>query len=277
MTAGNGEKFTAIVLAGDRGPDDPLLAASGVPAKAMIPIDGKPMLCRVVDALLAAEEISRIILSGPPAAIVDRLPELERQLANPAVSWQASGPTPSRSAHQALVGLAPATKALLTTADHALLSPEMVDYFCRQARASRRDVVVGLEDYRLLRETYPESRRTVTRLRDGQFCSCNLFAFLTPGSRQAAVFWQQVEQERKKPLRLLRRCGWLTVVSYLLGRLTLEKALARLSDQLGLRAGAVTLPFPEAAIDVDKPEDLELVRQIVAARRLRQADPGDRC
>jgi hypothetical protein len=50
----------------------------------------------------------------------------------------------------------------------------------------------------------------------------------------------------------------------MMGRLSLGDAFARISRVLDLRAGAVFLPFPEAAVDVDKVEDWELVQRIVA-------------
>jgi hypothetical protein len=61
--------------------------------------------------------------------------------------------------------------------------------------------------------------------------------------------------------------GWSAVLDYALGRLTLERALARISRRLGLRAAPVILPFPEAAVDVDSVEDLQLVRAIVDRAR----------
>ncbi len=269
MTTIAKNQFTAIVLAGDRGPDDPLIAASQnlfqrpVPSKAMIPVGGRPMLFRVLDALLAAAEIDKIILSGPPEPVIKNAPELRQYLENAALSWQENDTTPSRSAYRALQSLPPTRKVLLTTADHALLKPEIIDFFCQGAQNQAADVVIGMEDYRLLRKTYPESKRTVTRFKDGEFCSCNLFAFLTPQSRSATEFWQQIEKERKKPLRLLSLCGWPTVLSYLLKRLTLPQALQKLGQKMGLSAGVVLLPFPESAIDVDKISDLELVNRII--------------
>jgi hypothetical protein len=80
-------------------------------------------------------------------------------------------------------------------------------------------------------------------------------------------FWSQIERERKHPLRLIRTLGGLAVVRYVLGWLSLADALGRLGRQLGLHVQEVLLPFPEAAIDVDTPEDLALAETILAARR----------
>ena len=56
------------------------------------------------------------------------------------------------------------------------------------------------------------------------------------------------------------------MVLYTVGALTLDQALARLSAAMGAKGAAAILPFAEAAIDVDKPEDLALVETIVAKR-----------
>ena len=91
-----------------------------------------------------------------------------------------------------------------------------------------------------------------------------LFAFFTPAGRRAVTYWRRVEEERKRPLRLVvGALGWPAIVAYALGRVTLEAGVRRVSRRLGLRAGIVILPFPEAAVDVDSADDLQLVRAIV--------------
>jgi hypothetical protein len=157
---------------------------------------------------------------------------------------------------------------LVTTSDHALLRDQIVDYFCREARKTGCDIVVALTSYEQVMAAYPETRRTVIRLGDGGYCGCNLFAFLTSRARQAAEFWQEIEHHRKKPWHMIKTLGWMVVLRYLMGRLSLEEGLERLSKQMNLKAGAVMLPFPEAAIDVDKVSDWRLVEKIVSGRNL---------
>jgi hypothetical protein len=142
----------------------------------------------------------------------------------------------------------------------------MVDYFCSRARATDCDVVVGVALHETVTAAYPQTRRTATHLQDGAYCGCNLFAFLTPQARLAADFWRKVETRRKKPRRMISVLGWTTVLRYLLGHLSLAKALDRVSQRMGIKAGAVVMPFPEAAIDVDSPNDWQLVEKIVSDR-----------
>ena len=41
----------------------------------------------------------------------------------------------------------------------------------------------------------------------------------------------------------------------------------RVSRRLGIGAVAIKMPFAEAAIDVDKPEDLNLIEEILRTQR----------
>ena len=210
------QKFTAVVLAADRGPDDPVAGAAGVRCKSMAPIDGIPMVFRVLDALAASTEINAQILCGPSQSIVALEPELDAHIRSGAVGWVANQQTPSTSAYHVLQSLPENTPVLLTTADHAMLSARMVDYFCTRARNTGCDVVVGVARHEAVTKAYPQTRRTATRLQDGSYCGCNLFAFLTPRARRAADFWRQVEAQRKKPLHVIRGVGVMAVLRYLL-------------------------------------------------------------
>jgi len=261
-------KFTAVVLAADRGPDDPVAKAAGVRCKSLTPVGGKPMVVRVLDALTASQAVNAYILCGPPKSVVGQEPDLGALIASGRVKWFENQATPSSSAFHVLQTLPDETPVLLTTADHVLLSARIVDYFCSEALATGCDVVAGIARHEAVTAAYPQTRRTATRLEDGAYCGCNLFAFLTPRARLAADFWRRVENQRKNPLRLIRVLGWSAVLRYLMGRLSLNEALKRMSHRLGFKAGAVVLPFPEAAVDVDSVNDLKLVENIVSNRQM---------
>jgi GTP:adenosylcobinamide-phosphate guanylyltransferase len=261
-------QFTAVVLAADRRPDDPVARAAGARCKSLTPVGGKPMVFRVLDALTASQVVNSYILCGPPKSVVDQEPDLRTLIASGRVQWFENQATPSLSAFHVLQTLPDESPVLLTTADHALLSARIVDFFCSEAQATGCDVVAGVARHEAVTAAYPQTRRTATRLEDGAYCGCNLFAFLTPRARLAADFWRRVENQRKNPLRVIRVLGWSAILRYLRGRLSLNEALGRISRRLGFKAGAVVLPCPEAAVDVDSVDDWQLVENIVSSRQL---------
>lgn len=259
--------FTALVLAGSRRGGDPVADAAGVSCKALAPVGGRALVLRVLDALRASPAIGSVWLSGPDREQVQECAELAALVADGSVGWLETAASPAASTSRALRSLSAEAPVLVTTADHALLEPAVVDHFCTQARKSGLDLVAGVAAFDEVVAAFPGVRRTALRFAEEPLSGCNLFAFLTPESRRAADFWIAVEQERKRPWRLVRRIGWTAVLRYFLGRLTLAAALERLSSRMGLRLGVVRLPFPAAAVDVDTPADLEFVRVRVGGAR----------
>jgi hypothetical protein len=224
------------------------------------------MVLRVINALETSSEVGTIALCGPPEPIVNQTLDLADLIAAGNVKWYPNKATPSTSAYHVLQQLPQEIPVLLTTADHALLNARIVDHFCSHARNTGYDVVAGIARHEVVAAAYPQTNRTATRLADGAYCGCNLFAFLTPRARLAADFWRRVESQRKNPLRVIQILGWAALLRFVMGRLTLMEALDRLSHRLGFKAGAVIMPFAEAAVDVDSASDLALVKQIFAEK-----------
>jgi hypothetical protein len=191
------------------------------------------------------------------------MPELKTLIDTGKVQHIAGHSTPSASTYHALQSVSNGSPILVTTADHALLTAQIVDFFCNEVRQLGCDVAAGLTPYDGVISAFPGTRRTAIKFNDGAYSGCNLFGFLNPRSHRAAEFWRQIEQERKKPLRMIRILGWWALIRYVTGRLSLHDALAYLSRRIGIRAGVVILPFPEAAVDVDSVDDWYFVQTLV--------------
>jgi CTP:molybdopterin cytidylyltransferase MocA len=256
----SGPRLTALVLAGDRSPSDPLAQASVAGCKALLEIEGTPMVRRVLTSLQQASLVDHIRLTGPHEAQLASDSELSEWIAASDIQWSPPGASPSSSAAEVMRKIDVDLPVLLTTCDHPMLTATMVDAFARQGLHKEADVVICLAPYALVREAYPTMKKTVLRFSDGEFCSCNLFIFNTLEGRGVADFWRRIEQQRKKPLRIIRLLGWRAVLRYRLGLLSLEEALHRLGKRLGLRIEQVVVPYADAAIDVDSLDDLHQVR-----------------
>ena len=256
--------FSAIVMAADRNPDDPVARAAGVTCKALAPVGGTPMVLRVLHALEESLEVGPRLLCGPPAPLLEQATALKSGVDGGDYGWMASRESPSASAAAAMEQIQVSQPVLLTTADHALLSSRIIDHFCRQARTADIDLLIALAPHDLVTQTYPAMHRTRLRFSDMDYCSCNLFAFMTPRARAITGFWRKVESQRKQPWRVIGILGWWPVLKYLLGRLPLQEALARISGRFEMKIGVVILPFADAAVDVDTENDWRLVQQILA-------------
>lgn len=251
---------TALVLAGRRrGEADPMAAAAGVSHKALLPVAGVPMLARVVGALRGAAPVGRIVVCmEAPAEALAGVGGLDGVLLRDA----AASPASSAGAVLAEFG----APLLVTTADHALLAPEMVEHFV-SAAPDGAAAVAALARGEAVLARYPDTRRTWLRFRDGAFSGCNLFLLAEAGGAARAVaFWRRVEGARKRPMALARVLGPLALLRFALGRLTLRGALDALERRCGASLAAVEMPFADAAVDVDKPADLLLAEAALRGR-----------
>jgi CTP:molybdopterin cytidylyltransferase MocA len=209
--------------------------------------------------------IGDIALCLEPEALATADAAVAAELRNSAIRWLPVGRSPAETVGLALRELREALPVLVTTADHPLLTPVMVEHFCRAAPATA-DVAIGLATDAVIRTQHPQSVRSYYRFGGIGYSGCNLFLLRTGAAERAAAFWQAMERHRKRPWRLALAIGPLTLCRFWMGRLSLEAALGRLSRLAGARIVALELPFAEAAIDVDKPVDLALAEAILARR-----------
>jgi GTP:adenosylcobinamide-phosphate guanylyltransferase len=253
--------WSAVVLAAGRGSDDPMARAYGVTHKCSIPVGGKPMLKRVIDALQNSSYIGQIAVSAEDPALI-------KSIMNGSATGLDFTPSASSAPQSAWLAIERGGRfpVLLTTGDHALLTPEMVDYFCAEAQGNGADFSAGLARADVIMKAYPDTKRTFFRFRNDRISGCNIFAVMNEKGMKIIERWHYLESLRKKPWRLVAAFGTGALVRYVLGMLNLSDAFDAVSQRLGMTAKPIYLPFAEAAIDVDKPSDKELVERILSAR-----------
>lgn len=254
--------LNALVLAGSRPGGDPLARHAGVSHKALIEIDGQTMIERVVAALAAVPEVTRILIAIDRPEVLSALAGLRAPRCPKPVVMVPAAQSPSSSVAGVLER--EGTPLLVTTADHALLVPQWLRAFI-DACPREADVVAALARKDAVIACVPETQRTYLRFADGDYSGCNLFYFQRPAAGRVVRLWRELEAHRKSPLRMMLRLGMGTALRYRLGQLRLADALARLGELSGAQVRVVELADGRAAIDVDKPADLELVRSLAAS------------
>lgn len=254
-------RWTAILLAGQRPGGDPLADHCGEKYKALVQVAGKSMLARVAEALLGSTMIGRVVILAqePEALLTGDATDL---IDDPRVSMGVSNDGIATSiAAVAGTDVAP-WPLLVTTADHALLTTDMVDAFLTEAGVN--DIAIGVGDREIVEARYPMTRRTWLKFRDGHYSGANLFALRGENTLAALDLWATIEQDRKKGWKIISSFGPRLLFRALTRSIGFEDAVGRAGKRLGVDAKPVILAQPEAAIDVDKPSDLELAETILS-------------
>ncbi|HWL47084.1 MAG TPA: NTP transferase domain-containing protein [Sphingomonadaceae bacterium] len=256
--------ITALVAAGQRPEGDPLAIASGVADKALIELEGRPMLAHVLETLLGFPGIGAIrVLTQTPERLRAH-PAVAALAANPRIRFVTGGDSVSEAVAAAM---APGDYPfLLTTADHPLLDAAMLEHFTASARAANADVAAAVVSRAVFTPRFPAIRRTWLRFAGGAYSGANLFWFGSPAALAVLARWRSVEQQRKRARAVVGAFGPLILLGVVTRLLSLDRALAMAGRRLGLNAVAIELPQAEACIDVDRPADRTVASAILAER-----------
>lgn len=261
-----GEPVDRIVLAGDRRADDPLAVTAAVAGKALVPVAGQAMLTHVVRTLTRWPRPGRVIVVATDSPAYRQAASEGAGSAADGLVWVEPAESLVTSVGRAL-NHCRSDRCLLLTADHVLLDSAWLDHLLSEADPRTASLAVALADWHQVMARFPGSRRTRYRFSDRAACGTNLFVLNErSGVNRILDQWQQVEQQRKRPWRIVSMLGLGNLSRYLAGRLSLEDAFAALSARLGTRIQPVHLADPLAAVDVDNPGDLALVEQVLAER-----------
>lgn len=248
--------INVLILAGSRaGRVDPMAQAAGISHKALLPVCGTPMISRVIAALQSVEGIGQI-------AICIERPDVLEGIVPAGVTFIPPAAGPSASVMKALDTLG--TPLLVTTADHALLEPGWVRSFVQAAQKSGSDVAAAVAMEESIMRDVPGTKRTMIRLADGAFSGCNMFLFRTPAAAGVIRLWQKLEAERKHPFRMARILGPGVLLRFVFRRLTRADVCRRIGQLAHARVALIPLADGRAAVDVDKPADLELVTHLLS-------------
>ncbi|MEA3018442.1 MAG: hypothetical protein QOI38_3164 [Sphingomonadales bacterium] len=253
--------WTAIVLAGSRPERDPLAAEFGLPLKALVPVAGAPMIAHVVRTLVECPSVARVVIVAQRPELLD-CADL-RSLAGRFPIHRTGGRDGIAESIITLAGTEAAPWPLLvTTADHPLLTPDMVEHFLARSEAS--DVSLAVVDRDLLSARYPRSRRTWLRFRAGAYTGANLFAARSPKSAEALRVLARAEASRKNQLKLLWHFGPALAFGALTRTMSLQQVVERGGMRFGLKSAVVVLPYAEAGIDVDAMEDWRFADRLLS-------------
>lgn len=255
--AGRGP-WTALVLAGQRPGIDALAAHFGETYKALIPVAGTAMLTRVLQTLHNCPQITRVVVLAQEEA-----PLKEAIAAGGGADFCVSGGGISTSITAYLNSGGADFPVLVTTADHPLLTEQMVREFTDTASG---DLSIGMVSRSNMMASFPNAQRTWLNMRDDGWSGTNLFALQSEAVHAALTLWAEAEQDRKKVFKLFLRFGPWLALRAILRTVTMADAIRLAGRKLGLSATLVPLSDPIAAIDVDKVSDHIQAEAILSAR-----------
>ena len=245
--------FNALILAGTK-EKGPLEIAENVDNKALIMIDGRPMIEYIVDALNNSENIDKILVVGPKNELNPYIGKKVEEILNP-------GNSILENMDIGLNYFNSDDSLLLLTSDIPLITPEAIDEFlgiCTKRKAFIGYPIITKE--RIVKK-YPETERTYIKMKEGVFCGGNIVFFKPDVFFQKKELIKELFDNRKSTWKYAKILGLKFILKFLFKTLTLEEVERRVTDIIGYNSIAVMVSYPEIMIDLDKPSDLKLIRK----------------
>lgn len=257
--------FTVVaVVLGGGDPRDPLARHHGVAAKALVPLDGRPLAARVLAALRDCPEVRESVYVGiDDPSLADlraaALPAGRQLWASLALGLGAALPRAEAN---------DGARLLLISADLPWLSGATLSRFLQQAHDHAGDaaLIYPVIPRPLAERQFPGQQRTWVKLAGLQPASvAGPRAEVTGGNamllRPEAVpalleVAERGYRARKNPLALARLLGWDAVAALLRGRLQQGALERRVGALMKLEVRALVTPEAALGADVDRPEQL---------------------
>jgi GTP:adenosylcobinamide-phosphate guanylyltransferase len=182
--------LTALVLAASKkGIEDPVARLQDKTHKCLVSVDGIAMIERVVQTLIDSGCFARILISIEAEHLLQDLGSTQRWLEEGKIEVVPSAGNLADS----IIGASKAVDQLLplviTTADNALHTPELLCDFVAAFEQGKGDGAVGVTHEKIVHDTYPDGDFGFFQFKDGGYSFCNLFGIRsTSGLGAATIF-----------------------------------------------------------------------------------------
>lgn len=253
----------AIVTAGGVPlPGDPLYVYSNGNSKALIDISGKPMVQWVLDALGESKKVDNVIVIGlsPKSGLTCKKPlhyisNQGRMLANIVAGVNKSLELNKKNEY-----------VLIVSSDIPAIKGDMVDWLINTSMETKDDLYYGVCPREVMETRYPTSKRTYTKLKEMELCGADINVIHVSMTTDHLDTWEQLIGNRKSPLRQAAVIGWDTLFQLATRQFTLQGLVERASQRIGIKGRAIVWDKAEPCMDVDKPHQLELMREDIATQ-----------
>jgi GTP:adenosylcobinamide-phosphate guanylyltransferase len=255
-----------VIVAGGVPQEEDLLYeyTQGQP-KALLDMNGRTMLERVVDAYQSSDQIEDIVVVGLGSDMgqtfkrpVYHLPDQGRLITNTVagIDW--------------VMQRKPGTQVIMaSSADIPLLTGEIVDAIIALCQPFDYGLYYNFVSKETMEARFPGSKRTFTKLKGVEVAGGDMGIIHPRAITDNRELWDALSNARKHAWQIARQVGIMVLLKLLTRQLSIgdiEKLATRLT---GHQAKVLLNPYAEMAMDGDKPHQIDLLR--AELKRLEQA------
>ncbi|MEM9773205.1 MAG: NTP transferase domain-containing protein [Chloroflexota bacterium] len=255
---------TIVIAGGIPERNDPLFAFSQGRPKAMINIQGQPMICWVLNGLADAKLVDNLIVVGIDS--VAEQGEIQQRVKQSLTFL----PNKGGLVNNGLAGLEHVyhmhgrhVPVIGCSSDIPHMQGYMVDDLIGRCQPLDRVLYYAVITPETMQSAYPNADRTYANFRGEKLTGCDIFVSNTRILHTNQKLWQAMINARKNPLAMAWQIGFGSLLRLALRRMSLDDAARlageKLEDEQPI--GLVYSPYAELAMDGDKPHQIEILRE----------------
>ncbi|MEN6461059.1 MAG: nucleotidyltransferase family protein [Syntrophomonas sp.] len=256
-------QYDAVILAGGESTSE-LKKIAPYDNEALIIIGNYPMIYYVFNALRDSNRIRNIVISGPVEALRNIFPRQDN------LFFATSGQDAIESFSHAVNVLQEqdeiSEKILILPTDIPFITTAAIEDFISQCESNEADFYYPVTSKEVNEVKFPGVSRTYVNLKEGTFTGGNLFFIRTRVIDQCLDIGLKLVKRRKNPVAMARLFGFALVWKFVFKQLGIPMIKQRFYEVTGIKGEAIISQYAEVGVDVDKPSDLTLAQQYLAAK-----------
>ncbi|AZO93196.1 nucleotidyltransferase family protein [Halocella sp. SP3-1] len=242
-----------LILAGARNKDS-LKEFALTEHEALIEIADIPMVEYVIKAAKRSKKTGKIVVVGPYKELKDSLKEEVDLIIDSVDSMK-------ENISRGINSLKGNKYILMLTCDIPLITPEIIDDFIETCLNDyEADIYYPIIPKEKNLAKFPAVKRTYFHLTEGVFTGGNMVIINPDVISGAFELLGKVIAWRKKPWKLSKLLGMKFIFKFVIGHLSIDEIEDAVSDIIGFKGQFMISEYPEIGFDVDKPSDLQLMR-----------------
>lgn len=244
-----------VIAGGLPGPDDPIYTYTQGKPKALLDMNGRTMLERVIDALQESKHIEDIVVVGLGDDMgmtfkrpVHHLPDNGSLVRNglAGLKW-------------VLEQKPDTTHVFGSSGDVPLLSGEMVDYLIESCQPFEYGIYYNFVTEAVLEKRFPGSKRTYVKLKGLNIAGGDI-GILSGALLNEEALLETLSNARKHAWKIARVVGLRMLLKLLFRQVSIQDIEETVQRLTGQKAKIVLNPYAEVAMDADKPHQVDLCR-----------------
>ena len=246
-----------VVAGGIPGPDDPMYEYTQGKPKALLDMEGRTKLERVMDALQSAEAVERIVVVGLGS---DMGMQFQRPVDQHLPDHGGMVPNVLAGVEWLRQDKPDIEEVLFCSSDIPTITGPVVDEFINRCRPFDKGIYYIFVTKEAMEVRFPDSKRTYVQIKGMEIAGGDMAIGRVEITDANQELWVALSNARKHAWQLARIVGFGTLIKYLTHRMGPKEIEKKAASIIDAPVEVVLDPPAELAMDADKPSQVDLLR-----------------